>query len=184
MSVNLIGSDILLMRKRYDEALAMQGIPATYQFPLMATSNQNGESLIDSYSDECSTSVFFEGSPKVKTFKRLGWVVENDSDLPFLIHCSFDLPNLQKDSLFKFGSGHFSGLPDRVFRVTELTYDISCPDHVVCQVVPVYDKNVVGRTDAEVLSTFSTSNHFIKRPLDYRGSYHSTSEDTNKGGPK
>lgn len=177
MSVNIVGPDIKLMRERYDEALNMQGVPATYQFPNMAKSNAYGEPVVDSYSDEIETHVFFEGSPKVKTFKRLGWVVENDKNLPFLVHCSFNLPNVQKDCLFKFGSGHYSELPDRVFRVTEITYDMQAPDHIVCQVVPVYDKNVVGRTDKEVEQTYNKSNRFIKKPTDYRGHYHNTQED-------
>ena len=100
MAVNLIGSDILLMRKRYDEALHMQGIPVKYQYPNMPSTNAQGEPVVDAYSNMIDAFVFFEGNPKVKTFKRFGWVVENDSNLPFLIHCSFNLPHLQRDSIF------------------------------------------------------------------------------------
>lgn len=170
MSKNLIGKDIIIMRKRYAEALKMQGVPCRYQFPIFPDTNQNGEPVVDSYSDMIDTYVFFEGSPKIKTFKRMGWVVENDSDLPFLIHCSFDLPKLQKDSIFRI-SGQYSEVDERVFRVTQMSYDIQAPDHIVCQVVPVYDNNIVGRTDKEVERTFNTSNHFIKQPIDYRGKY-------------
>ena len=170
MSKNLIGKDIIMMRKRYAEALHMQGVPCRYQFPILPDTNQNGEPVVDSYSDMIDTYIFFEGSPKIKTFKRMGWVVENDSDLPFLIHCSFDLPNLQKDSIFRI-AGQYSDVDERVFRVTQLSYDIQAPDHIVCQVIPVYDNNIVGRTDKEVESTFNTSNHFITQPIDYRGKY-------------
>lgn len=170
MSINLIGPDIQLMRSRYDEALNMQGIPAKYQYPNLAASNTQGEPLIDSYSEFIDTHVFFDGSPKVKTYKRYGWVVENDKDLPFLIHCSFNLPKLQKDCLFRL-SGHYTGMPDRVFRVTELTYDMVAADHIICQIVPVYDKRPVGRTDKEVEKTFNRSNHFLKQNVDYRGDY-------------
>ena len=179
MSVNLIGSDIVLMRKRYNEALAMQGIPVKYQYPNMATSNAQGETVVDSYSEMIDTSIFFEGNPKVKTFKRYGWVVENDSNLPFLIHCSFDLPHLQKDSLFRT-AGQYSELPDRVFRVTELTYDIQAPDHIVCQVIPVYEDQAAGFTKKEVSEKFNRSNHFLKQDVDYRGDYHQVSEDKDK----
>lgn len=170
MSVNINGEDIKLMRLRYDEALEMQGIPCKYQFPNMATSNEQGEPVIDSYSDMIETHIFFDGNPKVKTFKRYGWVVENDKDLPFLLHCSFHLPELQKDSLFHL-SGHYTGLPDRTFRVTELTCDLQAPDHMIAQVVPVYDKQTVGRTKKERDNTFKTSNHFLSEPVDYRGDY-------------
>jgi hypothetical protein len=168
--MNLIGEDITLMRDRYDEALEMQGIPCSYQFPLMPTSNAQGEAVVDSYSDMIGTHIFFDGNPKVKTYKRLGWVVENDKNLPFLVHCSFNLKNLQKDCLFHI-AGQYTNMPDRIFRVTELTCDMQAPDHMVAQVVPVYDKNVVGRTKKEVEKTFNTSNHFLKPNIDYRGQY-------------
>lgn len=171
MSINLIGEDIVLMRDRYDEALSMQGIPCKYQYPNLADSNDQGEPVIDSYSELVDTFVFFDGNPKLKTYKRYGWVVENDKDLPFLMHCSFNLPNLQKDCLFKI-SGQYTGLPDRTFRVKELTCDLQCPDHMICQVLPVYDKQTVGRTDKEIERTFNSSNHFLKPSVDYRGHHH------------
>ena len=170
MSVNLIGSDITLIRKRYDEALVMQGVPCKYQFPLMAQPNNSGDPVVDSYSDIYETYIFFDGNPKMKTFKRYGWVVENDENLPFLIHCSFNLPHVQKDSIFTIG-GQYSELPDRVFRVTEITQDIQAPDHIICQVVPVYGDNIVGRTKRETQKQFTTSNYFLKDTSDYRGQY-------------
>ena len=175
MSINLIGKDVVKMRRRYDEALSMQGVPCRYQFPNLPDTNTQGEPMIDSYSDFIDTHIFFDGSPKVKTFKRLGWVVENDKELPFLIHCSFNLPNVQRDSIFRI-SGQYTELPERVFRVTEISYDIQAPDHIVCQVVPVYDKQIVGRTQKEVEKTFNRSSHFINQPTDYRGKYISEQE--------
>ena len=83
MSTNLIGEDIVLMRNRYDEALKMRGIGCKYQFPNLPDSNRQGEALVDSYSEMIATYVFFDGNPKVKTYKRYGWVVlvENVSRL-------------------------------------------------------------------------------------------------------
>lgn len=176
MSAYLIQEDIKLFRKRYDEALSQQGIPCVYQFPNLASSNTQGEALIDSYSEEMPTHVFFDGNPKVKTFKRYGWVVEGDQNLPFLIHCSWNLPHVQKDSIFKM-AGQYTDLPDRAFRVTEITYDLAAPDHLICQVVPVYDKQYVGRTDTEVKQTFNTSHHFLRSETDYRGQVYTTKEE-------
>lgn len=176
MSVNLIGSDIKLMRRRYDEALQMQGIACKYQYPNLPATNVQGESVIDSYSEMIDTYIFFESSPKIKTYKRLGWIVENDKDLPFLIHCSFNLLELQKDSLFHI-SGQYTSMPNRIFRVTELTCDMQAPDHMVAQVIPVYDKQTVGRTRKEIERTFNKSNYFLQNPTDYRGHYHNTKED-------
>lgn len=174
---NLIGRDILLMRKRYDEALLMQGIPCKYQFPNLATTSYSGDPVVDSYSEFIDTHVFFDGNPRIKTIKRYGWVVANSDELPFLIHCSWNLPHVQKDSLFRL-SGQYSEVGDRIFRVTSLSYDMQCADHLVAQVVPCYDEKVVtGRTDKEVRSTFNSSSHFIKQQVDYRGEYHKTKED-------
>lgn len=173
---NLIGPDIKLWRARYDEALQLQGIPCTYQFPNIPETNAQSESMIDSYSEPIDTSIFFEGNPKVRTFKRLGWVVENSQDLPFLVHCSFNLPHVQKDSIFRI-AGQYTELPDRIFRVTEISYDAQAPDHLICQVVPVYEDQIVGRTPVEVKKTFSTSNHFLKDETDYRGNFHTTKEE-------
>lgn len=175
-AINLIGSDIKLLRKRYNEALKLQGVPCKYQFPLMAESNNQGDPVVDSYSDIIDTNIFFDGNPKMKTFKRYGWVVENDSNLPFLIHCSFDLPNVQKDSIFTI-AGQYSELPDRVFRVTEITMSIQAPDHIICQVVPVYGDKITGRTKKETERQYTKSNYFLKTPSDYRGDYPTTQEE-------
>lgn len=173
---NLIGADVKLMRARYDEALQLQGIPAKYQFPNLPDTNVQAESVIDSYSEPIDTYIFFEGSPKVKTFKRYGWVVENHEDLPFLIHCSFNLPHVQRDSVFRI-SGQYADIPDRVFKVTEITYDLQAPDHLVCQIIPVYDDQIVGRTPVEIKNTFNSSNHFLKVSHDYRGDDYTTHEE-------
>lgn len=179
MSVNLIGSDVKLMRARYNEALEMRGIPVIYQFPNLAGSNDQGEPLIDSYSEYVQTHIFFEGSPKAKTFKRYGWVVENDDDLPFLVHCSFDLPNMQKDCLFRI-SGQYSELPERVFRVKDISYDLQAPDHIVCQVIPEYKQQSVGHTEKEIQNKYNRSNYFLRPNTDYRGAPHKTQEDVSK----
>lgn len=169
--MNLIGDDIVILRQYYDEALEMQGIPCKYQYPLMATSNEQSEAVVDSYSDIVETHIFFDGNPKVKTYKRLGWVVENDKELPFLIRCSYNLPHVQKDSLFQF-SGQYNEMKDRIFRVLEITMDLQCPDHIICQVVPVLDKKqTVGRTKKEIEKATTSSNKFFKTPTDYRGDY-------------
>ena len=173
---SLIGSDIEFLRDAYDEALELQGIPCVYQFPLMADASAQGEPVIDSYSDERDTHILFDGNPKLKTYKRLGWVVEGDKDLPFLIHCSYHLKDLREDCIVTI-AGYYAGLPARKFRVTELTCDLMCPDHMVAQVVPVYDTQVVGRTKAEIAQTFNSSHHFIKTCDDYRGHYHVTQDD-------
>lgn len=178
----LIGEDVKLMRARYDEALKMQGIECEYQYPVLPEHNAQMETVADHMSSPEKTYIFFEGNPKIRTFKRFGWVVENGADLPFLVHCSFNLRHVQRDCVFTL-SGMYTELPDRKFRVTEITYDIQAPDHLVCQVVPVYDKQVVGRTKEEVARTFDTSSHFIKQDVDYRGKTFTSSDKYRLTGP-
>ena len=174
---SLIQDDIKLLRARYDEALVLNGIPCKNQFPILPDSNVQGEALIDSYSEPIDTHIFFEGTPKVTTFKRFGWVVANDKNLPFLIHCSWNLPHCQKDALFRI-AGQYAELPERVFRVTEIAYDLQAPDHIVCTVVPVYDEaHPTGRTEKEVSKRFNKSNHFLKQDVGYTGEYHSVKTD-------
>lgn len=172
MTQNLIQSDVKIMRAYYDEALKAQGIPAKYQYPNIVDTNTQGEPVIDSYSIAEDTFIFFEGAPKLKTFKRFGWVVEKNDDLPFLIHCSFNLKHLQKDCIFEIAGQH-ADLPSRKFRVIELTTDIQCPDHFVAQVIPIYRDGIkaVGRTRKEVEKTYNKSNRFLNTNVDYRGQY-------------
>ena len=89
-----------------------------------------------------------------------------------MIHCSYHLPHLQRNSLFHI-AGQYTEMPDRIFRVTELTCDPQAPDHMIAQVVPVYDKQTVGKTRKEIAQEFNSSSHFIKSPTDYRGNYQS-----------
>lgn len=170
MAMNIISEDIKLMRDRYDEALSMQGIPCVYQYPIGATTNSQSEIVVDGLSDPENIHIFFDSNPKLKTYKRYGWVVENDKNLPFLVHCSFNLKNLQRGSIFRM-SGMYTGMPDRVFRVTELTCDLQAPDHMIAQVVPVYDDKVTGDTKSEVKSKYNKSNHYLKQNVDYRGKH-------------
>lgn len=170
MALNIIGEDIKLMRIRYDEALEMQGIPCSYQYPINSTSNSQSEIVLDGLSDPEDIHIFFDSNPKLKTYKRLGWVVENDKNLPFLVHCSFHLENLQRGSIFRM-SGMYTGMPERIFRVTELTCDMQAPDHMIAQVVPVYDNKIVGETKSEIKEKYKKSNHYLKKDVDYRGKH-------------
>ena len=180
MSNHLIGNDILLMRKRYNEALEMQGQPCTYQFPNFAKPNEQGEPEIDSYSEPMDTFVFLDGNPKVKTYKRYGFVADNDSDLVPLLHCSWDLPNVQKDSIFTY-AGLYSELEPRKYRVLDITYDAMCADHLICRVLLIANgQPIVGRTKKEIEQTFTTSNHFLKNEVDYRGNPYTTDHEGDK----
>ena len=83
---------------------------------------------------------------------------------------------MQKDALFTI-AGQYSELPDRIFRVTEITQDIQAPDHLICQVVPVYGDKVTGYTKKETQKKYNSSSHFLKDPTDYRGMYPTTKSE-------
>jgi hypothetical protein len=85
---------------------------------------------------------------------------------------------VQKDALFRI-AGQYSELPERIFRVTEIAYDLQAPDHIVCKIIPCYDeKNLTGRTETEVKQIYNKSNRFLKQEVDYRGEYHKVQTDT------
>lgn len=48
------------MRKRYDEALSMQGIKCSYQFPNISGSDDRGQPVIDSYSQPEEVYIFLK----------------------------------------------------------------------------------------------------------------------------
>ena len=58
--------------------------------------------------------------------------------------------------------------------MTEITQDIQAPDHIICQVVPVYGDKPTGRTKKETQKQYTTSNYFLKEKVDYRGDYPNT----------
>lgn len=139
--------EVNYLRSQFKEAVKQLGVPFRYQFPLGNNLDDFAQPAPDGYSNELEIYGIFDGEPKLKTYRNLGWVVEKSDNLPFLIHIPFDTPNIQKGALFKT-SGQITGIKERVFQVTELTTGLVCPDHIVCQIVPL-----VGNTPPRTAET-------------------------------
>ena len=63
--------------------------------------------------------------------------------------------------------------------MTELSYDMQAPDHIVCKVIQVYEQQTVGKTDHEIAQQFNKSNYFLKPNTDYTGRQYNTKTETN-----
>ena len=128
--------EVMYLRQQFKEAVKQIGVLFKYQYPLGNDLDDFSQPAPDGYSREIEVYGIFDGEPKLKTYKNLGWVVEKGDNLPFLIHIPFDTEKIQKGSLFKI-SGQITGIEERVFQVTELSTGLVCPDHIVCQIVPL-----------------------------------------------
>lgn len=135
------------LRKQFNETVMQLGVLFKYQYPLGNDVDDFAQPAPDGYSEELDVYGIFDGEPKLKTYRNLGWVVEKSDNLPFLIHIPFDTKGIQKGALFKI-SGQLTGIEARVFQVVELTTGLVCPDHIVCQIVPL-----VGNTPPRTAET-------------------------------
>lgn len=140
-------NEVEYLRRQFNATVEQLGVLFKYQYPLNNDLDDFNQPAPDGYSKEYDVYGIFDGEPKLKTYKNLGWVVEKSDNLPFLIHVPFDTPNIQKNALFKI-SGQLTGIAPRIFQVTELSTTLVCPDHIVCQIVPL-----VGNTPPKVKET-------------------------------
>lgn len=128
--------DVDLGREYFKESCELYGIDIDYRYPIGNGENVQGEPDPFTYSPTIKIRGIFEGTPKASTFKKLGWAVENQKELPFLIHLPWDVPKIQRNCIVTF-SGAFSGVPARSFLVTELTTSLILPSCITCQIVPL-----------------------------------------------
>lgn len=155
--------EVIYLRNRFVETVKELGVPFIYQYPLGNDLDDFAQPAPDGYSQELEVYGIFDGEPKLKTYRNLGWVVEKSDNLPFLLHIPFSTPHIQKGCLFKT-SGQFTGIAERVFQVTELTTGLVCPDHIVCQIVPLVGNTPprTAETRREVAKKNAEPRRFIK----------------------
>lgn len=135
--MGLIASrEVEYLRQQFKQTVEQIGVCFKYQYPLGNNLDDFAQPDPDGYSEELNVYGIFDGEPKLKTYRNLGWVVEKSDNLPFLIHIPFDTKNIQKNALFEI-SGQITGIKERVFQVTELSTALVCPDHIICQIVPL-----------------------------------------------
>lgn len=128
--------EVLYLRQAFRESVRQLGVLFIYQYPLGNSLDEFAQPAPDGYSREYEVYGIFDGEPTLKTYRNLGWVVEKSDNLPFLLHIPFDTKNIQKNCLFKI-KGQYANIPNRLFQVTELSSALVCPDHIVCQIVPL-----------------------------------------------
>lgn len=132
----ILEREVEYLRRQFNETVKQLGVCFKYQYPLGNDLDTFSQPAPDGYSREIEVYGIFDGEPKLKTYRNLGWVVEKSDNLPFLIHIPFDTEHIQKGALFKI-SGQMTGIQERIFQVTELSTGLVCPDHIVCQIVPL-----------------------------------------------
>lgn len=139
--------EIRYLRSQFEETVKQLGVPFKYRYPLGNDVDDFSQPAPDGYSCEYDVYGIFDGDPKVKTYRNLGWVVEKGDNLPFLIHIPFSTTHIQKGCLFQT-AGQITDISERIFQVTELSSSLVCPDHIVCQIVPL-----VGNTPPKTAET-------------------------------
>lgn len=143
----IIPEEIEYMRSQFNATVRELGIEFQYRYPLNNNIDSFNQPAPDGYSERMSIFGIFDGEPKLKTYRNLGWVVEKNDNLPFLIHIPFDTPHIQRGCLFEI-KGQITAIESRLFQVTELSTGLVCPDHIVCQIVPL-----VGNTRPQTEQT-------------------------------
>lgn len=143
----IVPAEIDYLRKQFNFTVLQVGVEFLYRYPLNNDVDAYNQPAPDGYSEAMPVYGIFDGEPKLKTYKNLGWVVEKSDNLPFLIHIPYDTPHIQRGCLFE-SSGQITAIKPRVFQVTELSTGLVCPDHIVCQIVPL-----VGNTPPLVAET-------------------------------
>ena len=132
----IVEKEIEYLRRQFRFAVEQIGVQFMYRYPLNNAIDVFNQPAPDGYSERIPVYGVFEGEPKLKTYRNLGWVVEKSDNLPFLIHIPFDTPHIQRGCLFEI-DGQITSIESRLFQVTELSTGLVCPDHIICQIVPL-----------------------------------------------
>lgn len=143
----IVPAEVEYLRAQFKLTVVQLGVLFKYRYPLNSNVDMYDQPAPDGYSTESDVYGIFDGEPKLKTYRNLGWAVEKNDNLPFLIHVPFDTPHIQKGCLFSI-DGQVTEIEARLFQVTELTTGLVCPDHIICQIVPL-----VGNTAPRTMET-------------------------------
>lgn len=156
--------EVEYLRKVFNETVSQLGVLFKYQYPLGNNLDDFNQPAPDGYSKEFEVYGIFDGEPTLKTYRNLGWVVEKGDNLPFLIHVPFDTAHIQKNALFRI-DGQFTGIEPRTFQVTELSTRLVCPDHIVCQIVPLVGNTLptTNQTRRDIAIKNAEPRRFLKK---------------------
>lgn len=159
----IVEKEIEYLRRQFRFAVEQIGIQFTYRYPLNNAIDVFNQPAPDGYSERIPVYGVFEGEPKLKTYRNLGWVVEKSDNLPFLIHIPFDTPHIQRGCLFEI-DGQITSIESRLFQVTELSTGLVCPDHIICQIVPLVGNSrpLTQETERDIAKKNSEPRRFLK----------------------
>lgn len=159
----IVEKEIEYLRRQFRFAVEQIGVQFMYRYPLNNAIDVFNQPAPDGYSERIPVYGVFEGEPKLKTYKNLGWVVEKSDNLPFLIHIPFDTPHIQRGCLFEI-DGQITSIESRLFQVTELSTGLVCPDHIICQIVPLVGNSrpLTQETERDVAKKNSEPRRFLK----------------------
>lgn len=133
---SLIKNDALIHRRYFKEVLRLMGIDGMYYQIKPGTSHYNESGEFSAlYEKPIPCQFIFDQVPTVSTLKKLGWITELDREFP-LVHVDYDLPDLQKGTLFLVEDPLREG-KGRLFRVNKIQLGILYPVCATCQVAPV-----------------------------------------------
>lgn len=96
----IVPEEIDYLRQQFKFTVKQVGVLFQYRYPLNNKIDYFNQPAPDGYSERMPVYGIFEGEPKLKTYRNLGWVVEKSDNLPFLIHVPFDVPHIQRGCLF------------------------------------------------------------------------------------
>ena len=144
--------NIQLHRIYFKQMTKLIGINALYRAPLDTKDYDMYGELDANYYPPIQVGVIYEDHPTQKTAKKMGWNAElNDGST--LIVVPYDLPKLQKGSLFIIPSG-LDNSEGRVFRVIQMKVTAIYPSEITCELAPVL-KNELERSQ---VTDYSKSN--------------------------
>lgn len=159
----IVEKEIEYLRRQFRFAVEQIGVQFMYRYPLNNAIDVFNQPAPDGYSERIPVYGVFEGEPKLKTYRNLGCVVEKSDNLPFLIHIPFDTPHIQRGCLFEI-DGQITSIESRLFQVTELSTGLVCPDHIICQIVPLVGNSrpLTQETERDIAKKNSEPRRFLK----------------------
>ncbi|MBP3582054.1 MAG: hypothetical protein J6J33_04815 [Clostridia bacterium] len=138
----LLGNDIKLYRKYFDEMVNLIGIKVGYRSPKPDKHYTTYAEIESNYNPLIEIGCIFDEHPTQQTLKKMGWVSEL-SPSASLIHIAYDTPNIQQGALFILPSG-IDDAKGRLFRVVKLSNGVVYPASLTCELVPEYEDTYVN----------------------------------------
>ena len=152
----LLGKDIKLFRKYFDEMVKLIGIQVIYRAPRKDKTWTTFAEITSNYQDPLVIGAIFDSHPDQRTLKKIGWVSELEENSS-IIHIAYDTPDIQQGALFIVPSGLDDG-KGRLFRCVKLTNSIIYPASITCEIVPEYEDTYPNTNNDFKHSSFNVLN--------------------------